>query len=163
MDLGHPKGIFTSWPGLMSKAVAKCLPKSIATSKGHLGQTRKNIRSTQSSKPKIPEPEVEQLEQPTHLLFASIKPIGRVYTDQNRRFLVTSISGQKYICILYEYDVNAILAKPIKSRTGTDILCAYTKIHTFITKQGFKPRTHWLDNEAAQIMKNFDTYNDVTY
>ena len=36
-------------------------------------------------------------------------------------------------------------------------------MHTYLTQQGFKPRTHWLDNEAAQIMKYFDTDNDVTY
>ena len=79
-------GNFTSWPGLTAKAVAKHLPKSIATSKGHLDQKLNNIRSTQPKEPELPEPEVEQLDQPTHLLFASIEPIGRVYTDQTGRF-----------------------------------------------------------------------------
>ena len=41
------KGVFTSWTGLTAKAVAKHLPKAIATSKGHLDKTRNNIRSTQ--------------------------------------------------------------------------------------------------------------------
>ena len=36
-------------------------------------------------------------------------------------------------------------------------------MHTYLTKRGFKPRTHWLDNEVAQIMKNFDMDNDITY
>ena len=36
-------------------------------------------------------------------------------------------------------------------------------MHTYLTKWGFKPCTHWLDNEAAQIMDDFDTDNDVTY
>ena len=92
-----------------------------------------------------------------YLLFTSIKPIGRVYTDQTGRFPFTYSSGHKYICILYAYDSNAILAEPIKSRTGTDILRAYNKMHTYLTKRGFKPRTHLLDNEAAQIMRGFDT------
>ena len=78
--------------------------------------------------------------------------IGKVYTDQTGRFPVTSISVHKYICILYAYNANAILVKPIKSRTGTDILRAYTKMHIYLTKQGFKPHTHWLDNGAAQTM-----------
>ena len=56
-----------------------------------------------------------------------------------------------------------ILAEPIKSQTGTDILRAYTKMHMYLTQRGFNPRTHWLDNEAAKIMKDFDTDNDVMY
>ena len=89
------KGVFTSWTGLTANEVAKHLPESITTSKGHLYQTRKNIRSTQSSEPKLSEPEVEQLEKPMHPLFASIKPIGRVYTDQTGQFPVTFSSGHK--------------------------------------------------------------------
>ena len=91
------KGFFMSWPGLTAKAVAKHLPKSVATSKGHLDQTQKNIRSTQPKEPELPEPEVERLDHPTHQIFASIEPVGRVYTDQTGRFLVTSSSGHKYI------------------------------------------------------------------
>ena len=115
LDQGHKKGFFTSWPGLTAKAVAKYLPKSIATSKGHLDQMRKNIRSTQPKEPELPEPEGERIKHPTHQIFASIESVGRVYTDQTGRFPVTSSSGHKYICILYAYDANAILTKPIKS------------------------------------------------
>ena len=136
-------GDFTSWTSLTDKEAAKHLPKSIATRKGHLDQTRKHIRSTQSSEPKLPEPEVGKLEQPTHLLFASIEPVGRVYTNQTGWFPVTSSSGHKYICILYAYNANGIFEEPIKSRTGTDILRDHTKMHTYLTKWGFKPRTQW--------------------
>jgi hypothetical protein len=37
---------YQSWPGLTAAAVRKHLPKSEATTKGHLDQTRKNLRST---------------------------------------------------------------------------------------------------------------------
>ena len=104
-----------------------------------MDKTRKKIRSTKSSKPKLPEPEVEQPEKPTHLLFASIKPIGRVYTDQTGRFPVTYISGNKYICILYAYTANVILAEPIKSQTGTEILRAYTKMQTYLKNGSSNP------------------------
>ena len=39
-------GFFTSWPGLNAALISKHLPKSEATTLGHLDQTRKNIRST---------------------------------------------------------------------------------------------------------------------
>ena len=157
------KVLFQSWPGLTTKAVGKYLPKSIATNKGHLDQTRKNFRSTQPKETELTEPEGERLNHPTHQIFASIEHVGCVYTDQTGRFLVTSSSGHKYICILYAYDANAILAEPIKSQTITSILRAYIKIHKYLTQQGFKPRTHWLENEAAQSIKDFDTNNSVTY
>ena len=157
------KGFFTSWPGLTAKVVAKYLPESIAISKGYLDQTQKNIRSNQPKEPEIIEPKGEQLNHPTHQIIASIELVGRVYTDQTGRFPVTSSSGHKYICILYAYNANAILAEPIKIRTGTDSLRAYTNMHKYLTQRGFKTGTHWLDNEAAQSMKDFDTNNSVTY
>ena len=113
------KGFFTSWPSLTAKAFGKYLPKSIATNKGHLDQTRKNVLSTQPEEPELTKPEGERLNHPTHQIFASIEHVGRVYTDQTGRFPVTSSSGHKYICILYAYDSNTILAEPIKIQTGT--------------------------------------------
>ena len=157
MDKGHPKGIFH----LLARPYVQ--GSSLTPTQIHRHQQRaygynaKNIRSTQSRQTKLTEPEVKKLEQPTHLLFASIETICRLYTDQNGLFPFTSGSGHKYIFILYAYDANAILAEPINILMGTDILRAYTKMHTYLTKRGFKPRTHWLDNEAAQIMRGFDT------
>eukprot|EP00957_Ditylum_brightwellii_P049819 3777019-Ditylum_brightwellii.AAC.1 len=40
------KGYYIMWPGLTADNVRKHLPKSIATSQGHLEQKRKNIAST---------------------------------------------------------------------------------------------------------------------
>lgn len=55
-------------------------------------------------------------------VFAAIKDLGKIYTDQTGRFPTTSSLGQKYVMILYDYDSNAIMAKPTKNRTGTEIL-----------------------------------------
>ena len=38
-------GFFQSWPGLTATAVHKHFPHSVASTKGHMDQTRKNIRS----------------------------------------------------------------------------------------------------------------------
>jgi hypothetical protein len=42
IDRGH----FESWPLLKSKTIRQLLPKSMATTMGHLDQQRKNLRST---------------------------------------------------------------------------------------------------------------------
>jgi hypothetical protein len=43
-------GNFTTWPTLTPEHVNKYLEKSEATVKGHLNQTRKNVRSTKPKK-----------------------------------------------------------------------------------------------------------------
>eukprot|EP00957_Ditylum_brightwellii_P128002 9761882-Ditylum_brightwellii.AAC.1 len=53
------RGYFTTWPGLTEKLVQKHLPKSDATTKGHLDQQRKNIRSTKHH-PKIAKVTVDE-------------------------------------------------------------------------------------------------------
>jgi hypothetical protein len=42
------KGYYTSWPGLTPSTVHKYYPQMMATAKGHLDQTRQNIRSTKN-------------------------------------------------------------------------------------------------------------------
>ena len=46
-----------------------------------------------------------------------IQMTGQIHTDQTRKFLVQSTSGNKYLFVLYDYDSNYIHAEPIPSRT----------------------------------------------
>jgi hypothetical protein len=97
--------------------------------KGHMDQTRKNERSIKTKTDDIENesiPTQNENKEPTHLTFATIEDTGNIYADQTGRFPITSSQGHKYILILYDYDSNAILAKPIKSRSAGDILRAYT-------------------------------------
>ena len=43
-----------TFPGLISSLISKHLPKSVVTSKGHLDQEFKNLRSTKTSTPAAP-------------------------------------------------------------------------------------------------------------
>ena len=54
----------------------------------------------------------------THHVFPSIQPItGKIFTDQTGQFPCPSISGNKYLFVLYDYDANYIDAVPMPSRT----------------------------------------------
>ena len=136
-----------------------------------MDQTRKNVRTTQPiTKHHNPpddavttDPQQEPNNTSTHQLFATITDTGKIYTDQTGRFPVTSSSGNQYIMVLYKYDTNAILTEPIKNRTGAEILRAYQKLHTYLTRRGFQPRTHWLDNEASESLKHFNTHHNITF
>jgi hypothetical protein len=161
------RGHFQSWPGLSVKAVHRHLKETEATAKGHMDQTRKNIRSTRRPL-KQPTNSTPQQEQPnddetTHLVFATIEETGKIYTDQTGRFPVTSSRGTKYVMVLYDYDSNAVLTEPLKNRTGQELFRAYTTLHQYLCQRGFTPQVHWLDNEAAQNIKDYDKANHVDF
>jgi hypothetical protein len=162
------RGYFTTWPGLTTAAVNKQHPQTTATVKGHLDQTRQNLRST---KPKTQECDNEPATDPTqephnviiNQVFATVEETGRVYTDQTGQFPVQSSNGHRYMLVLYHFDTNAILVEPLKTRHGNEILRGCTKLYNHLTERGFKPSTHWLDNEASNALKTFNRTQDIEY
>jgi hypothetical protein len=128
---------YATWPGLTEKAANKYLPKSMATAKGHLDKGRQNTGSTKPRKPKVlpadttppaidsPDPNditndmfpIQETEK-THSIFISLVSTkvhnGKVYTDLAGAYPNTAYSGMKYMLVLYDYDSNAILVKPLR-------------------------------------------------
>jgi hypothetical protein len=140
----------------------------MATAKGHLDQSRQNFRSTKT-KTNNDQPTIEIIEtkepnnQITNQAFASIEETGKVYTNQTGAFPTTSSNGNKYMLVMYHYDTNAILVEPLKTRHGNEILRGYQKLYTHLTNRGFKPTTHWLDNEASAALKEYNKSEQVDY
>jgi hypothetical protein len=127
IDNGH----FLLWPGLTTDLVRNHLPKSPATVKGHQHQQRKNVRST---KAKIPSGTTEDDLKPTlntpnlhlHHIFSSIIEVRQeIATDLTGPFPIQSSRGHKYILILYDFDLNAILAKPLQNCSELEHIHAY--------------------------------------
>ena len=136
-------GNFATWPMFTSHNIKKYLPKSEATTMGHLDQQRKNIQSTRrtqsttslttnsathglqahgTSDPFTP------ITERTHQTYTDLldfhSPTGQIHTDQTGRFPVQSSRGSKYIMILFDYDINAILAEAMNSRTAQEMVRA---------------------------------------
>ena len=139
--------------------VNKYLPRTEATIKGHIRQQYKGKQSTiiqqevpimtQQSPPEI-------LTEQKHQLFLKVTECFRkIYTDQTRRFSITSSRGYKYIMIAYDYDSNNILAEQIKSITSLQIKNAYQTMRKFLFSRGLTPRTHVLDNECSKVLKEY--------
>jgi hypothetical protein len=149
----------TTWPGMTAENVSKHLPKSVATTLGHQDQTRKNVKSTKPTTTNLAEPDTtldpESPNQRTHQVFSAVvdSGTGKIYTDQTGRFPVTSSRGNKYLFVLYDYDSNAILAEPIKSRQQDELLRAYTKLILYLKTRGLTPKLQRLDNECSTAMK----------
>ena len=162
------QGNFVTWPGVDTLNFSKLLGTPMATAKGHLDGERKNLQSTKQSTnldcnfPK-------QINNKTNNIFATIADTKSIVTQDNKafmdltgRFPHRSSRGNQYIVIVYDYDSNAILCEPIKSRQAKDIFTAFTKCEEKITKAS-KPSLYILDNECAADLKRSILKNNQNY
>ena len=158
----------TTFPGLTNSHIQRHLQKPMATSMGHLDQERQGLRSTKPKPAKDTDDEpMETLTTPTHTIFAAIEDIpirtGQIHTDQTGQFPAISSEGNRYVMVLYDYDSNAILAEPLKSRTGAEILRGFKHLQQILVKHGLRPKLHRLDNEASTILKEFLVDEAIEY
>jgi hypothetical protein len=155
-------GFFTTWPGLTSALVHKYLPKSVATAKGHPRQDRKNVQFTKTA---TNQPVTEPPPMTTSDLFTKssvqthcaytkvVSMTGKVFSDQTGRFPQISSRGNNYIMIFYDYDSNAILAEPLKSRSESELVRAFTKLHQHLANRGLHTALYILDNKCLKGLK----------
>ena len=72
-----------------------------------------------------------------HSVHIVIQSVDKVYTDVTVFFPYTSSLGFKYIFILYHYDSNSILSEPLRNRSVPELLCAYTKLYSYLSDRVF--------------------------
>jgi hypothetical protein len=132
-----------------------------ATAKGHINQIRQNIRSTQ---PAVLEPTPESdmvQEDKCNYIYSSIMDTNQIYTYLTGRFPTTSLSGNKYILILYDYDRNSVLSTPLKNRGDKDTVRAVDLLIQSLIIRGLKPSLQCLDNEASLELGNYLTKREL--
>jgi hypothetical protein len=161
----------TNVPGVSAATFKKYAPFSAATVKGHLDQTRQNIRSTKTN---VEDNETIDEQFPIQLTtnnndkanfcYTTIfEPTGKVYSDQTGNFKYVSSKGNSSLVIMYDYDSNAILAEPIGNRKASTILGATKKLHNILRSKGRGPQVHILDNECSDIMKSYFNNSNIKY
>ena len=74
-----------------------------------------------------------------------------------------SSCGNQYLLVIYDYDSNAILAEPLKTRLAGDITKAWMKIHNKLVTQGSSPSIYIIDNEAPLELKTALNKRKVTF
>ena len=120
-------GNFTGWPMLNERNVAKYYQKTTETPKGHLNQTRKNVRSTNPKTKPFEKTDASTLRgkkvQDVYTKFYDVR--NTVFSDQTGKFLTRSKRSNKYIMVMVEIDSNAIMVEPIKNRTDAELTRAY--------------------------------------
>ena len=55
--------------------------------------------------------------------------------------------------VLMEINSSTILVKPIKSRSNSELTCAYSTLMSHLLKANVTPRKLVLDNEISNVMK----------
>jgi hypothetical protein len=170
-------GNFATWTGLTSKLVRKHLPKSMATAKGHLRMSRKNVRSTKpppsSPSPPPPEPLVPFMTsdfsqqvppaRTNEVLFKMVELTGLLCTDQTGRFPSTSSRGTKSVMVAYEWDSNAIIAVPLKNHFTSSLVASQTQLFHYFRDRGLRPKVIILYNECPLALKTFFRKEDVRF
>jgi hypothetical protein len=155
-------GHFATRPSVTVENVRKYLCKSDATAKGHLNQILQNIRFTQQVL-EITAPETEMVqEDKCHYIYATTLETNQIYSDLTGRFPTTSLSGNTYMLILYDYDRNSILSAPMKNRGDKEMVRAFDFLIQSLILRGLKPLLQRLDNEASLALRNYLTKQGIT-
>ena len=73
-----------------------------------------------------------------------------------------SYKGHQYIFVMYVYDANAILLRPLKTREGSALLEACISCYNYLQQRKLTPKLHVVDNECSQQLKHFIEQNQQT-
>jgi hypothetical protein len=180
------KDFLVGFPGLTVDNLRMYPPTATETAKGHLDQNQQNKQSTPKASLQLPllptgpplpihqpnalldhDPDYHpHQEEPTHYCFASVyalPPQGQRFSDQTGRFPTTSSQGNTQLFILYNFDSYSIHAVPIPTKSGPDILAAYTTVVNTLVHAGLCPKLHRLDSECSAILKDFMAKQQITH
>ena len=70
-----------------------------------------------------------------------------IFSDQTGAFPIISSRGYRYILCMYVYDINAILFRCLKTKTGNEHLDTFKNVHQLLITRGIQPKYVRMDNE----------------
>ena len=74
-----------------------------------------------------------------------------------------SSRGNKYVLAIYDYDVNAILAGPLKTQQAKEIATVWEEKRLQFTKNGHEVKYYIMDNEYSQDFQRAIKKNKLDY
>jgi hypothetical protein len=124
LTIALERGYVPACMGLTNKTLRKHPPQSVAMVKGRLDQARKNQRpsakatTTNADHTANPHNDAFPISEPTnsriHQCFAAVfePATGQIHSNQTGKFIVASSTGDKYVLVVCDYDLNYILVEP---------------------------------------------------
>jgi hypothetical protein len=88
---------------------------------------------------------------------------NQIYTELTGIFPTNSLSGNKCILIIYDYDSNIVLSDPMKNRGYKDMVRVFDLLFQSLIIRGFKPSLQRLENEASLALRNYLTKQGIDY
>jgi hypothetical protein len=88
---------------------------------------------------------------------------GQISTDLTVIFPTTSLSGNKYILILYDYDSNSVLSAPMKNRGDKETVCVFDLLIQSLIIHRLQPSLHRLENEAYLAISHYHIKQGIDY
>ena len=88
---------------------------------------------------------------------------GVISTDLPGRFPFTSDQLNNYIFIMYDFDSNNILGKPIKSREKSELVRGFEMCYKELKEANITPILHRLDNEISADLIAAITAKNMKY
>ena len=127
---------------LTERNVSKYYSETDETIKGHMNQTRKNVRSTKTKRVPFEIAEYPEMKgkkvQDVYIKTYDVRET--TFSDQTGKFPTRSRSGNKYIMIMVKIDSSAILVKPMKSQNDTEMIRAYNALLLRLKQAGISPK-----------------------
>ena len=71
--------------------------------------------------------------------------------------------GNQYLLLLYNYDINAILVYPFKTRQAGELTKVWTTLHHKLTHNGHITKHYIIHNECRVDFKKVLSKSDLTY
>ena len=127
-------GNFHGWPLLNVKKVKKYYPETEETAKGHMNQTRKNMRSTKLKQTKFETADTAKVRgKKEHYVYIKVYKMRKtIYSNQIEPFTKILQSNNKCIMVMVEIDLK---------------------------DAGVIPKKHVLDNKISDLVK--DSFKDL--
>ena len=165
------KGHLATWPGLTVKRINKYIKGNIINAKGHMHMSRQSNKRSRGRRSQLKDNNTQNIEEEalnptqetdnikTNLHYAKIEETDLYGTDQTGKFPYRSKRGNKYIFVLYNYDSNSILSRPMKNRTDAEFLRVHDDVIEYLKVRGLQPKIQRLDNEASKAYtQNIDKH-----
>eukprot|EP00957_Ditylum_brightwellii_P197642 15057328-Ditylum_brightwellii.AAC.2 len=82
-----------------------------------------------------------------------LTPKLKAFLDITGHFPNKSLQGNKYLYVMYNFDANEILSKPIPNRQAKTLVDAWTNLHTAVSQHGHPTKHFVLDNKISEEFK----------
>jgi hypothetical protein len=78
---------------------------------------------------------------------------GTMYTDLTSTFPIRSFKNVQYIFVAYVYNINAIIVRPMPSRTDESFITAFSEVFAVLCAQDYHPMLNVMDDKCSKAVE----------